>query len=106
MEISRPAKPDGEDCGPGGWHIMKCLNAKYAPKNWWPWFAQGRGIVGESDEKVRVHEIRIRRITRVLFWRVLRLGWGRGAYLRGADLRWALTEGVEGCDQIPAWVQD
>ena len=103
-----PAEPDGRDCGPGGWHIMKNRNARYAPTNWWPWFAQGRGIVGESEEKARVHEIRLRRISRAVFWRALRLGWGRGAYLWGADLRGAdlreadltdaLTEGAIGLE--------
>jgi len=80
-----PAEPDGDDCGPGGWHIMKRLNASYAPRNWWPWAAQGRGLVGESNQKARVHEVRIRRISRYVFWRALRLGWGKEANLRGAD---------------------
>jgi len=68
---------------------MKSLDSRYAPVHWWPWAAQGRGIVGESEVKARVHEIRLRRISRAVFWRALRLGWGKGA-----DLRWAKLKGA------------
>ena len=90
-----PAEPDGQDCGPGGWHIMKQLNSSYAPNDWWPWMAQGRGIVGESAEKARVYQIRLRRIQRHVFWRCLRLGWGKGADLRAANLEGANLEGAD-----------
>jgi uncharacterized protein YjbI with pentapeptide repeats len=79
-------KPDGEDCGPNAFHVMRNLSAQYAPTNWWPWFAEGRGIVGESEEKFRCIEIRLRRIPRKAFWKIAKLGHLRGAVLRGADL--------------------
>ena len=54
---------DSEDCGPGGWHVMAKLSAVHAPKRWWVWLAEGRGIIGVSGEKFRCREIRLKRIT-------------------------------------------
>jgi hypothetical protein len=82
-------KPDGKDCGSGGFHVMKSINAQYAPTNWWVWFAEGRGIVGESEEKFRCIEIRLRRIPIRVLWRIARMGHLRGANLWGANLRGA-----------------
>jgi hypothetical protein len=73
---------------------MNKLSAKYSPNNWWVWFCEYRGVIGRSDEKTGVRELRLRRVTKRVFWRIIRLGWCedaylRGAYLRGADLRYA-----------------
>jgi len=38
-----PYEYDGKACGPGGWHLMKRLDAFHAPTGWWPWWAEGRG---------------------------------------------------------------
>ena len=81
-----PAEPDGEDCGAGRIHVMKKLDARYAPTQWWPWFCEYRGVIGESDEKLGVREIRLRRISQKIFWKIIRLGHCRGAYLAGAYL--------------------
>lgn len=65
-----PAMPDGADCGPGRLHIMNKLDAKYAHHNWWPWFVEYRGAIGRSDEKTGVRELRLRRVTRRVFWQI------------------------------------
>ena len=88
----RPAQPDGRDCGAGRYHIMKHLNALYAPKDWWLWFAEYRGVVGENMEKAGVHEVRLRRVTKKVFSRLLRWGYGLGAHLYGANLEGANLE--------------
>jgi hypothetical protein len=36
-----PSNPDGLSCGAGRLHLMKSLDASYAPANWWPWGARG-----------------------------------------------------------------
>ena len=90
-----PAAPDGNDCGPGRIHLMRKLSAVYAPINWWPWYAEGRGLVGESDEKFGVCEVRLRRVPQRVFWRIIRLGWCHGDNLSGADLRWADLRGAD-----------
>ena len=90
-----PAVPDGKDCGPGRWHIMKSIDARYAPNAWWVWYAEGRGVVGESSEKYGVTEIRLRRITLTVFCKMARLGWLRGADLGGADLGDANLRGAD-----------
>jgi len=89
-----PAKPDGEPCGPGGWHVMRRLSATYAPEGWHPWYAQWEGLLGGDSEKVRVLRVRLRRINRYTFWRWLRLGLGNRANLEGANLRRAYLEGA------------
>ena len=89
-----PGKPDGKDCGPGGWHVKKRLDAYNAPAGWWPWFAEGRGILGESEEKFRCAEIRLRRIPNRVFWKIIRMGYCRGAYLRKTNLRGANLYGA------------
>ena len=84
----KPSDPDGYPCGPGRLHLMKSLNAKYAPVPWWPWWAVGVGLIGEDDEKAAYAAVRLRRIRRDVFWRALRppFNWGSGANLRLADL--------------------
>ena len=77
---------DGQDCGPGRYHVMRRLDARYAPANWWPWYAQAEGLAGESAEKYGCHRLRLRRVTCRVFWRIIRLGWCHSSNLSGADL--------------------
>ena len=89
---------NGEPCG-NGLHLMKSLNAIYAPLNWWPWAAQGEGMLGEDDKKARFRRVRLRRILPPVFHRMLRLGMGKGAdlvkvHLEGTDLRGADLKGA------------
>ena len=85
---------DGQDCGPNGYHVMLKLSANYAPRNWWPWFVQARGVIGSSAEKMRVQELRLRRVNQRVFWRIIRLGYCRRANLIGANLRGAVLSGA------------
>ena len=84
-----PADPDGAACGPGRLHLMNRLDARYAPANWWPWWARGVHAVGGDGEKTAFGAVQLRRIDRRVFWRCLRppFNWGKGADLRRADLR-------------------
>ena len=109
-----PAEPDNCACGAGRLHLMKILNAQYAPHNWWPWEAEGDMLVGEDKEKAAYWKVRLRRISPQRLWEMLRKGereetnlrWANlsgadlieaylrwaylsGAYLSGANLRWA-----------------
>ena len=97
MTHPEPANIDDSNCGPGRYHIMitRGPDASYAPKNWWPWFAQGNRIIGSNNEKAGVTSIRLRRITPKVFWRIIRFGWCMGANLRGANLRWADLRGAD-----------
>ena len=80
-------EPDGFDCGPGGLHLMKKLDARYAPHAWWPWWGRPAGItLGESEEKIRSTAVELCRISPQAFWRMLRLGWGKDSYLTEANL--------------------
>jgi len=81
-----PYEYDGKACGPGGWHLMKRLDAFHAPTGWWPWWAEGRGLVGEDNQKARYREVRLRRIEPEVLWKMIRLGGAVGANLREADL--------------------
>ena len=95
-EHPNPAEPDGEQCGAGRLHLMNGLDAQYAPVNWWVWWARGVGEqIGGDEEKTAFAAVELRRITRDVFWRALRLGWGRRADLRGADLRGADLRGAD-----------
>lgn len=91
-----PAAPDGVDCGPGRLHVMKTLDAQYAPNGWWVWYARyaSAAVVGESAQKVAVAALQLRRIRPAVLWRALRLGWGKGANLREANLRGANLRGA------------
>ena len=89
MRHPAPAEPDGKACGPGRWHIMRRLDACYAPKSWRVWFAETRGVVGEDEEKFGAIEVRLRRVTPRVFWRMIRWGWCAGANLEGANLQGA-----------------
>ena len=90
------SEPDGKDCGEGGLHLMKDFSAAYAPNSWWPWYAEPVGkILGESDEKVRCQGVKLRRVGRFEFWRMIRLGWVRDANLPSADLRYADLRGAD-----------
>lgn len=112
MVHPEPGVADGCDCGPGGYHVMKTLSARYASKPWWPWKCQYRRALGESAEKVRAVEVRLQRYTARAWWKDLRTGSGvradlREAHLWGADLRGAnlreadLREAVG----IPDWAK-
>jgi hypothetical protein len=89
-----PAEPDGEDCGSGRWHVMNRLDARYAPSDWYPWFVEWRGLIGKSQEKTGVAELRLRRLPLKVFIRLLRWGYGCNANLRGADLYGANLHGA------------
>ena len=89
-------EPDGNDCGEGGLHLMKKLDAQYAPRNWWPWYARPAGVVlGESDEKIRCQGVQLRRVSKRVFNWMLRSGVLRGADLSWADLSWANLSGAD-----------
>jgi hypothetical protein len=90
----QPVEPDGKDCGPGRWHVMNLMSADFATDDWWVWFAEYRGIIGQSTNKTGVREIRLRRVTRKAFIRVIRWGWCRRANLEGANLIRANLEGA------------
>jgi uncharacterized protein YjbI with pentapeptide repeats len=66
--------------------VTKGPDARYAPCGWWPWFAECRKPLGSSKEKVRAVEVRLRRVRRKVFWRIIRLGWLSEADLSGANL--------------------
>jgi hypothetical protein len=96
-----PAEPDGSDCGPGRYHIMKRPTNPYGPRNWWPWYVVSTGeTIGESSEKFGTAALKLRRISPAVWHRIIRLGWCRdanlrGANLRGADLRYADLRGAD-----------
>ena len=93
-----PAEPDGYACGPGRLHIMRKLDAMYAPRFWWPWWAKAVGEeTGSDNEKVSARGVALRRITPHVLWRALRLpfNWGRNADLAGANLRIADLTGAD-----------
>ena len=113
LEHPQPAATDGNDCGAGRWHVMKRLSAEYAPRNWWPWFAEARGIVGEGAEKFGATAIRLRRVRPAVFARMIRLGWCKGAnlyraYLRDANLTGANLESayLRDADLTDAYLRD
>jgi hypothetical protein len=85
---------DGDDRGPGRFHMMNALNAVYAPGNWWVWFARGKGVAGQSDEKTGVIAIQLRRVRPEVFWRIVRLGWCQNANLPRANLYGANLDGA------------
>ena len=91
-----PCEPDGCDCGPGRIHVMNKLDARYAPSGWWPWFVRydKRDVIGRSDEKTGVRAIQMRRIRPKVFHKIARMGYLRGADLRGANLYKADLEGA------------
>ena len=80
------SEKDGKSCGKGGWHVMKQLSAKFAPDKWVMWFAEWRGLIGDDHEKVRVQEVRLRRIEQKTLWKIIRMGYCSYANLYGADL--------------------
>lgn len=92
---------DGRDCGPNRLHVMRHLDSRYAPLNWWPWWAEPCGtILGESPEKISCTAIKLKRIVPRVFWRMLKLGWARDRVLTRAplylaDLRGANLSGAD-----------
>ena len=95
FEHPDPVEPDGRACGPGRLHVMKEFNARYAPVVWWPWWVQWAGKIGEDKEKVGVRYVRLRRISRSVFWKALCLGWGKSANLKEANLKEANLSGAD-----------
>ena len=93
----QPHAPDEKDCGDGRWHIMKRMDARYAPESWWPWFAEYRGVIGESDEEIGASELRLRRVRPEVFWRIARFGYLQNAHLYGAHLSGANLIGANLC---------
>jgi len=85
-EHPNPAEPDGNDCGEGRLHVMKKFSARYAPDNWWPWYTECANIIGESCDKIGAAKIRLRRISKKLFFWMIRKGYMRDADMRGADI--------------------
>ncbi len=83
-----PAQPDGKDCGEGRLHVMNRPDARYAPVGWWPWYARWApdDVIGLSSEKTGVRRYQLRRVRPVVWWRMIRFGWLRGANLHGANL--------------------
>lgn len=84
-----PAKMyDGRECGEGGWHIMTTpsFDALYAPKSWWPWRAEIKGIIGTGADKARGTSIRLKRINYLEFISVLQSGLCEGSDLSGIRL--------------------
>jgi len=89
-------EPDGKDCGPGGLHLMRRLDVEFAPPNWWVWWARPLGdILGQSSDKTRSQGVALRRISPAVWHKCLRLGWGKRANLRGANLRHAYLKGAD-----------
>ncbi len=88
MRHPEPAEKDGKDCGPGRYHFMTQLSANYAPVDWYPWYARSpiASVVGEIAEKYSATECQVRRISREVWWRMIRMGWCVGANLVGANL--------------------
>ena len=84
-----------EPAGPGRLHVMRQLDARYAPEIWSLWFAEARGVVCEDEEKLGATEVRLRRVTPRAFWRIIRWGWCAGANLRRANLQGANLEGAD-----------
>lgn len=82
----RDYSPDDMACGPGGFHLMKNLDARYAQIPWGAWYAEGDGLLGEDLEKARFSRVRLRRIPRKTLHRLLRLGASSGKVLSGASL--------------------
>ena len=76
---------------------MQKLSACYAPRNWWPWWAEGIHAVGSDGEKAAFGAVRLRRIRPAVFARCLRppFNWGSRANLFGADLRGADLRGAD-----------
>jgi len=85
---------DGDDYGPGRFHIMRKIGADYAPAGWWLWFARGRGVCGGDYQKAGVAAIQLRRVRPEVFARMIRFGWCCGANLRGANLGGADLHGA------------
>ena len=83
------AAPDGKDCGPNRLHVMLKPDARYAPSNWWPWYARWRpeDEIGRSQEKASVARYQLRRLRPTAWHRIIRLGWCHEANLSGANLR-------------------
>lgn len=96
MQHPTPADPDGKDCGAGRYHVWKKLTKEYAPKSRWFWLVRYKpeDIVGESDTKVSVRALQLRRIDESQFHKLIRRGWARDANLRDANLTGADLRGA------------
>lgn len=74
-------------CGSGRYHIMKRLDARYAPAVWWPWFAEYRYPLGEDYEKLGARWIRLMMVTRQQLIDLANVGQMQGSCLERLDLR-------------------
>ena len=80
-------KDDGKDCGEGRLHIMRKPTNPYGPRNWWPWYVKSGGVVTQgNEEKFGATQIQLKVITPNVWYRMIRLGWCKGANLSGANL--------------------
>jgi uncharacterized protein YjbI with pentapeptide repeats len=82
---------------------MRRPSANYAPLSWWPWYAEVENVLGASGEKIRAQRIRLRRITKKAWWRIIRLGWCARADLHNANLRGAYLHGSNLSGAILVW---
>ena len=94
MTHPEPSEPDGEDCGKGRYHVMNKPSADYAPRQWWIWFVQYRGVIGQSNEKVGVRELRLCRVPALSFWHMIRQGKCKDLCLNHAYLSYANLSGA------------
>jgi hypothetical protein len=80
---------------PRGIPIVQSLDARHAPANWVPWFAEGQVVLVNTEFLWIAHQVRIRPIRKEVFWKMLRWGWGRGRDLHGAQLQEADLHGAD-----------
>jgi hypothetical protein len=95
-EHPKPIASDRSDCGPGRLHVMRKIDARYAPRNWWIWYARWteNDVVSESSEKFGVRRLQLRRVRPEAFWRLLSRADLSGANLFGANLSRADLSGA------------
>jgi hypothetical protein len=96
-EHPKPIASDRSDCGPGRLHVMRKIDARYAPRNWWIWYARWteNDVVSESSEKFGVRRLQLRRVSPEVFWRLLSRADLSGANLSRANLYGANLFGAD-----------
>lgn len=80
---------DGQACGPGRYHLVKIVDARYAPPNWVLWRARGYTMGGQNNKKASFAQVilRPRPITPRVIARFIRMHGAPNADLRYANLR-------------------
>jgi len=78
---------DTEDCGANRLHLMKSINAIFAPKYWVCYIAEGDTLVGESDEKASYQRVRLLEPVDIPLL-------AREGRLKGANLQWIDLQGA------------